>query len=159
LKILKWCLAGLTGIAWLVAQAFIQSLNIGVITQFGFLGACLIFFAANIVLVAAVFLWPPDKNGKNRFDIERFPKLAKVLNDDGTRLGRFWAWLKRRGPAVLLPVAAVVLTPFFAAIIILALGFKGPKVWIYGTASTVIAVIWSMSLSAGFLDRLKAWVF
>ncbi len=84
--------------------------------------------------------------------------LRRFLTVDDSRFSKgIWPWVRRRGPFALVLAAALLLGPFFAALVIRFLGLNEHKAWLYSFSTTLINTAVWISFYLGAFSALRSF--
>ncbi len=87
------------------------------------------------------------------------PFLRRFLTVDDARFSKgIWPWVRQRGPFTLVLAAALLLGPFFAALVIRFLGLNEHKAWLYSFTTTLISTVIWVSFYLGAFSALRSFL-
>lgn len=114
------------------------------------------YFGAYMLLCGLVFTVLVPVSSKHAVTP---PFLRRFLTVDDARFSKgIWRWVRRRGAFTLVLVSALLLGPFFAALVIRFLGLSEHKAWLYSFSTTLInAAVW-VSLYLGVFSALRRYL-
>ena len=114
------------------------------------------YFGAYMILCGLVFTVLVPASSKH---VIAPPFLRRFLTVDDARFSKgIWIWVRRRGPFTLVLVSALLLGPFFAALVIRFLGLSEQKAWLYSFSTTLVnAAVW-VSFYLGAFGALRSFL-
>jgi hypothetical protein len=112
------------------------------------------YFGAYMLLSGLVFTVLAPVQGKRFITIPWLQRFLAV--DDKKFESGIWSRLRRRGPFTLVLASAVLLGPFFAALVIRFLGLNEHKAWLWSFVTTLMATAVWVSIYLGAFGLLRS---